>query len=536
MIKSKDNTISYDKVQRKLIITMPWDPGLIDRMRNIPTADYYVATKTWEIDAAYIEYVLWNFPSFTTTKQVDDLANELKLNKDNLTKETIKALFAVDNTSYLDKSFGGMTLYEHQKSGVREILNQERVILADDLGLGKTLQSLVATNMLPYPIYVVAPISLHENWKREAERLGIKLANIYSSSSTEDPPIIVNYSLIVDEAHYFQNLAAKRTKWFLSMVAGAGIVVVITGTPIKNGRPSNIFPLLTAIRHPLSFNKVEYEINYCGRTGKSKNNRGAANLSDLYAKISPITIRRTKEECLDLPDFTRYIRQADMTPEGERAFKVVFDNLRAIYFQRITEGKITSNNDALVMLTQLRHAASFGKLFTASELMSEIAEEGNKAILFCAFKDSAEALFKTINLANPSALLTSDVTIANRDKAVNDFQGGSLSSLVCTYGTGGVGLNMTEASYVILVDRPWTPGEAEQAEARAHRIGQKKNVTSIWLQNDHIDMQIDELLIRKKKNIQEVLTGSRDSFEYGVVDLRGQAKEFLDEIFTSEKI
>jgi len=49
-------------------------------------------------------------------------------------------------------------------------------------------------------------------------------------------------------------------------------------------------------------------------------------------------------------------------------------------------------------------------------------------------------------------------------------------------------------------------------------------------------MQIDELLIRKKKNIQEVLTGSRDSFEYGVVDLRGQAKEFLDEIFTSEKI
>lgn len=530
MITAPDKKITYDKKIDKIIIKFPWDPGLVERMRNVPTAMWDITLKQWEINPDYIDYVLFNFPSFTIDWTTEPIRDEYFRRDKELNEASAKALQNV--IPFLDKPFGNITLYAHQKDGIKSIIQLKRCILSDDLGLGKTYQALISAHYFDKPIYVIAPVSLHDMWNFEAVKLGYKVTMI-SSSNIGNPPT-GDFSVIVDEAHYFQNLNSNRTEAFLNFVGKAGMTVLITGTPLKNGRPSNIFPLLTAIRHPLSYNKSSFEINYCGvkrSQGVAKNIRGATNLQDLHNRISDVIIRRSKLECLNLPEFSRYIQVADMTEEGQKSFDEVFNRLRQVYLQRISEGIISSNQDALVMLTQLRHSGSFGKIPTALKLMEEIREEGNKSIVFSAFKDSAAALHEKASISGKSGLLTSDTSLKERSRLLEAYQRGELDYLVCTFGTGGLGLTMTAGNYVILLDRPWTSGDAEQAEGRAHRIGQNKNVTSIWLQNTIVDSQIDHLLLMKQRNINEVLLGTRDSFEYEVVDLRGEAKEIVRNIF-----
>ena len=104
-------------------------------------------------------------------------------------------------------------------------------------------------------------------------------------------------------------------------------------------------------------------------------------------------------------------------------------------------------------------------------------------------------------------ILTGETPSAKRAQAVNKFQGGLSPVFVCTFGAGGVGLTLTAASTTILLDRPWTPGEALQAEDRVRRIGQKKAVTSIWMTAFEVDEQIDDMIEQKKMTSNRVIDG-----------------------------
>lgn len=208
---------------------------------------------------------------------------------------------------------------------------------------GKTIISLVwAREMCRHlgsgtPLaVVVAPCTLLETWKREATMLGFrcidKLKDIeYSRSTTirnitgsEDGPLLLliswakiptatevmkcgrlvgqsscNYVLMCDEAHAMQSLKSQRTRDALALCSNRACqgVLLATGTPMKNGRPCNIFPLLLGIRHPLAANRMSFETRYCD----AKKTRfspwdisGASNLQELQEKIGPVLIRRTK--------------------------------------------------------------------------------------------------------------------------------------------------------------------------------------------------------------------------------------------------
>jgi superfamily II DNA/RNA helicase len=106
-------------------------------------------------------------------------------------------------------------------------------------------------------------------------------------------------------------------------------------------------------------------------------------------------------------------------------------------------------------------------------------------------------------------VLDGDVPKKERQHMIDQFQAREIRTLVCTIGAGGVGITLTAAQTVILIDRPWTPGDTIQCEDRLHRIGQKDAVTSLWIQFGGLDQRIDALLQQKQQIIDQVLTGKR---------------------------
>jgi superfamily II DNA or RNA helicase len=154
----------------------------------------------------------------------------------------------------------------------------------------------------------------------------------------------------------------------------------------------------------------------------------------------------------------------------------------------------------------LRQASSHAKVTTAIALAEEVIEESGSVVVFTAYKEPAKAIAQAI----PSSILFSgDTPVHERQGLVDRFQRGESPAFVSTSSAGGVGIDLFRANTVLVVDRPWTPGDVEQAEDRCHRIGQTRNVTAMWLQFDRSDYIVDELLQKKAARIELVLDGKR---------------------------
>ena len=121
------------------------------------------------------------------------------------------------------------------------------------------------------------------------------------------------------------------------------------------------------------------------------------------------------------------------------------------------------------------------------------------------------------------------MTMKKRHECIRSFQEFKKEGpriIVATIAIGSVGITLTAANNVILLDRPWTPGDAEQAEDRCHRIGQKNAVSAYWVQLGKIDTKIDELIINKQSRIEKVLKGKTKTLQ-GLDSPKELAKELL---------
>jgi len=399
----------------------------------------------------------------------------------------------------------GRTLYAHQVSGAEFLLRVKKGMLCDDMGLGKTAESLAAAKATGLPVVVICPASLVKNWHDEALMFNMRVT-CFSWAKFPDKFYTSRFVLIGDECHFIQTLRSLRSKRFLALAALAEYVWCVTGTPMKNGRPANLFPLLKAIGHPLSKQRSWFEIRYCGAAMKPIrvkggaerkvwDNSGARNVDELAVKIAPVMLRRTKLECLDLPEKTRILRQIDITAEMQREYDEV---IRKFADQHPDTAQL-----AMVALGAARQAASKAKIPLAIELAEEVLSQRQSVVLFTEYKATALALSTALGCE----LITGDVdALTERPAIVGRFQNGQKRALVLTTRAGGVGITLTRAQTVILVDRAWTPGDCSQMEDRLHRIGQKNAVTAIWLQAFKIDEVVDKILLEKTKHISE-LTG-----------------------------
>lgn len=184
---------------------------------------------------------------------------------------------------------------------------------------------------------------------------------------------------------------------------------------------------------------------------------------------------------------------------------------------------MSGDAEALATLGVLRRIGSEYKAGPAIELAQELLEQGQQVVIFTEFLESAHQ----ISAALGGELLTGETPTDERQALVDRFQAGRSKVFTGTIRAGGVGITLTAASYVILVDRPWTPGDAEQAEDRCNRIGQTQTVNALWLQYGQIDSAIDTLLQQKSDRIELVLKGKRKTLR-GLGSPAELAKELLE--------
>jgi SNF2 family DNA or RNA helicase len=494
--------------------------------------------------------------------------------------ERVVALEAVKPYLAGEPVANGQILYAHQREAVRLLIERKRMILAHDLGLGKTRTALIAAKGYGLPIFVICPASVQINWLREAEMVQVPI-EVYSWAKLPEPPEDQDYIIIADEAHYAQNIASRRTKGFLSLAEHARAVYALTGTPMKNAQPINLYPLLVACKHPLTESLRAYERRYCNGHYKSIGRKhevfdvtGSSNLDELHRKVKDVILYKRKDECLkDLPPKIRLMRLAEVSKEEERAYHAMIDRLWKEHDTRMEQKReerlailrqdLSSNLDddlvlermdlgddvdevvlldelaedaenarALVELGILRHAGSQAKIGTAIAIAQEIVEQGESIVLFCAYRDTAARLAEALD----ADCLSGDTDIQERQRMIDRFQAKQTHILICMIGAGGVGITLTAAQTVVLVDRPWTPGDAVQCEDRLHRIGQVGSVTAIWLQYGPIDEKIDLLLQQKQERIDLVLRGKRKSMRGVSRSIRSMAKEILDSIRSGSSI
>ena len=406
----------------------------------------------------------------------------------------------------------GRHLFAHQKAAVRWLLARRGAVLADAMGLGKTLTALTAARAMVRAagcrIAVIAPAGLHCHWRQEAAALELQISLLSWARLPADLPP-AGTVLIADEAHYAQNLSSARTQAFLRLARHPRLRAawLLSGTPMKNGRPVQLFPLLAAIGHPLANDQRAFEERYChGHWRESAGVRhwqaqGATHLEELHRLTRPLLLHRRKADCLDLPPKQRLLLPLELSePEGlgfQHRLQLTVDDYR----RRAAAGLVRRDAEALAVFTALRQIAADYKLPAAAALIRRLLSEGEPVVVFTAFVAAAERLQERLG----GALLTGRIRPAERQQLVDGFQAGAHTLLICTYGAGGLGFNLQRARHVVLLERPWTPGDAEQAEDRCHRIGMQAPLLCHWLQLGVADQLVDALIASKAERIDLLL-------------------------------
>lgn len=436
----------------------------------------------------------------------------------------------------------GGELKPFQRAGVAYLLEQRRAFLADEQGLGKTIEALATLEADgAYPAIVICPASLKLNWMREIERwLPGRCAQTLAGMGSEDKPIpkaditVVNYdilaaraqalaalaprALVLDESHYCKNAAAKRTQAvgrLATSVPSDGLVLALTGTPVMN-RPPELIAQLRILGRLGDFGSGAQ----FGRRFKG---------TDAHVRLhwhlrSRCFVRRLKADVLpQLPAKTRTVVpvELDNEPEYRLAEKDVIAWLRSRPLDLSElDAKIAAalRAERLVRLNALKMLAARGKLHAALAWIHDFCSSGERLVVFARHREIQRAVIERF----PHALhILGEDTHAARDASLEAFQAADKSDnqlIVCSIEVAGQGLTLTQASNVAFLELDWTPAKHDQAEDRCHRIGQQDAVNAWYLlAAGTIDETMATLLERKRAIIGAVTDGREESDE-GIVD------------------
>jgi len=381
-------------------------------------------------------------------------------------------------------------------------------------------------------ILIICPASLKINWQREIANYSDRSVFICESKnfSTEHDFVITNYDIIknfydikdkenspiyqcnfdliiIDEAHYLQNVQAQRTKLINSFAKSVDKLWLLTGTPMTS-RPINYYNLLSLIENPVAGNWMAYVIRYCqgyqfrvGGNRKIWNTSGASNLEELRDRTSKQVLRRLKEDVLDLPDKI-------ITPVYLRLRSKLYEELMGEYYDWYKTKAEESSSMTLqfTKLTKVRQIIADEKIESSIELAENIVEQGKKVIIFTNFTASLQKLVE--HFGKKAVYVDGSCSQAKRQNAVDEFQtNDKIKIFVGNLKAAGVGLTLTAGEAVIMNDLSFVPSDHSQAEDRSYRYGQKSNVSVYYpIFENTIEGVIYDIL-SKKKNIFETVMG-----------------------------
>lgn len=420
---------------------------------------------------------------------------------------------------------------EHQKEAVQKLAENKKFILADDMGLGKTTSTIIAAlETGAKKVLIICPATLKINWKREIENYSDRSIFISEgkSFSTEHDFVIINYDIIknfhdtkkkdesqvisanfdlvvVDEAHYIKNPTAQRTKLINDIANRVDRLWLLTGTPMTS-RPIDYFNLLSLVDSPVSKNWMAYAIRYCSgyqfNAGGRKiwNVTGASNLEELRDRTSSLTLRRLKENVLDLPDKI-------ITPVYLRLKSKMYEEIMGEYYDWYDKNPEESKSLTVqfTKLTKIRQVIADEKISQTIELAENIIEQGKKVIIFCNFTDSLNKICE--HFGKSAVKVDGSMSKPQRQHSVDSFQeNDKVKVFVGNIKAAGVGITLTAAEAVIMNDLSFVPSDHSQAEDRAYRYGQKNNVLVYYpIFENTIEGIIYDILNNKKQVIATVM-------------------------------
>src|SRR5487761_2006987 len=396
--------------------------------------------------------------------------------------------------------------------------------LADDMGLGKTAQVLallVAEHSSPTaahtgPTLVVCPMSVVENWRREAERFAPDLAvhvhhggdrlggeDLTTASAAVDL-VITTYGLgardieapsaidwgrlVLDEAQNIKNSAARQA------AAGRRIRaprrIALTGTPVEN-RLAELWSIMEVLNPGLLGSANAFRQRFAVPIERYGDDDAAGRLRRATA---PFILRRLKSDrtiIADLPEKLEMTVYCSLTREQATLYQAVVDEMieriessegierRGLVLATMLRLKQVCNHPAQMLADGSALAGRSGKLERVEEILEEVLAEGDRALLFTQFA-AFGALLRTHlrdRFGRDVLYLHGGTRKAERDAMVARFQADDGPPLlILSLKAGGTGLNLTAANHVIHVDRWWNPAVEDQATDRAYRIGQRRNV------------------------------------------------------------
>lgn len=449
----------------------------------------------------------------------------------------IRARILSSQTRHLaDRSEFPAGLMDFQAAGVYHLEAQlqsgrRAVACMDDQGLGKTIQAIGLANRLgARRLLVLCPAGLRLNWAREitkwhTDNPGVTVAFTGKTKLCRTGTNILSYDLaasakeldpelvIIDESHYLKNYGAKRTRLVLGdyrerwpgLVGGAP-VLFLSGTPLPNGRPNELYPILRRCA-PDVIDGMSYQrflTRFCRfyENGNDIVITGAKNEDELYARLrgSGFMLRRLKQDVLtELPP-KRY-QMVVFPAEGE--LKKVIAKERAFDAAEIIKHGAPVGDSAL---PELRREMGIAKAPACIGYITDLLEGGAyKVVVFAHHLEVVRLLAEALDKYG-ALTITGSTSARNRQQAVDTFQGDRNFRVFIGNEAAAEGITLTAACDVIDVEPEWVPGKNEQRYDRLHRIGQVRGViVHLLVVEGSLDAHILGAAAGKAKNIREVL-------------------------------
>lgn len=543
-----------------MYVTFPYNQKIVDVVRNFSSRFWNKDTKEWELPIKCFKSFIDSLSDFDFDIHGNWKAFEEKV------KVEMPAGFQFKTNPF-----------QHQIEGFEYGLNNDRWLLGDEQGLGKTKQVIdiaVAKKLqkgYKHCLIICGVNGLKWNWRNEIHThsnegcwiLGQRFTGNYSkiiigsnNDKLEDLKnidqlddqyfIITNVETLrneeiakelqrlckegtigivaIDEVHKCKNPTSQQGKGILKLQPECRIAM--TGTPLMN-TPFDLYIILKWLGYEKhSFYQFKQHYGEFGGYGGYQV-VGYKYLNELQSQLDDVMLRRLKNDVLDLPEKTHITEYVEMTPKQ----KQVYDEVTADIKMNIDQIKMANN--PLAELIRMRQATGYtgilsstvkesAKMDRMEELVDEAVENGKKVVIFSNWTQMTLPIYNRLAVKYHGTYITGEVDSEQRAEHVRRFQeDDDCKFVVGTIGAMGTGLTLTAGTVEIFMDEPWNRANKEQAEDRCHRVGTTENVTIYTLVcKDTIDEKINQLVERKGAMADALVDGK-------IAMDKGQLLDFL---------
>ena len=440
-------------------------------------------------------------------------------------------------------------LRDYQKKGIQWLQMLYHYgfggILADDMGLGKTLQTIAFLSsqaQADTSVLILAPSGLIYNWADEFQKFApdLDVAVVHGLKSHRESILAENHQIYVtsyatfrqdseiyrdlsfdflflDEAQVMKNAQTKIAQSLRRFVVPS--VFALSGTPIENhlGELWSIFQIVLPGLLPA---KKEFMKLSTERVAQF---------------IKPFVMRRKKEEVLtELPDLIEVVYKNELEDQQKAIYLAQLQQMQE-RLRQVSDSEFQRNRvEILTGLMRLRqicdtpalfmedYQGESGKLDSLRDLLVQIAEGGHRVLIFSQFRGMLDRIEQELpDLGLTSFKITGSTPSQERQEMTKAFNQGERDVFLISLKAGGVGLNLTGADTVILVDLWWNPAVESQAIGRAHRMGQEQAVEVYRLvTRGTIEEKIQELQEKKKNLVSEILDGTESRGSLSLAEIR----------------